>query len=302
MIVELKDTSARDIEDALLRARRWVGNASGMVLTLLIVTDDVHFDEVIDAAKASATAHPSRVIVVTYVDDDNTRLDASIEVGEGLPGDLVVLRLHGGLAAHGDSVCLPLLLPDSPTIVWWPNDAPDNLAADPIGSLGDRRITDAAGSADPQAALVRRASAHSDGDTDLAWTRLTSWRALLAAALDQTRLPVTAARVVSAPDNAPATLLAAWLSQRLDLDVERSDGNLPGVNEVVLTTVDGDITLRRRDDSTAVYQVPGEPQRSVALRRRPLEDLLTEELRRMDADETFEAATQRVCRDAEGGC
>ncbi|QXT61981.1 glucose-6-phosphate dehydrogenase assembly protein OpcA [Tessaracoccus palaemonis] len=303
MIVELKDTSARDIDEALLKGRRFVGTASGMVLTLLIVTDDAHFEEVLHAAKESATAHPSRVIVVTFVDDDDdARLDASIEVGEGIPGDLVVLRLHGGLRAHGDSVCLPLLLPDSPTIVWWPNEAPDNLSADPIGSLADRRITDASGSADPQAALVRRAGAHADGDTDLAWTRLTRWRALLAAAMDQTQLPVTSARVVSAPDNAPATLLAAWLSERLGLHVERLDGDMVGVNEVVLSTEEGDISVRRIDDITAVYQVPGEPRRSVALRRRSLPDLLTEELRRTDADEIFEAATQRVCRDSDGGC
>lgn len=302
MIVELKDTSARDIADELLRARRWVGTASGMVLTLLIVTDDEHFEAVLEAAKASATAHPSRVLIVTYVDDETTRLDATIEVGEGLPGDLVLLRLHGGLREHGDSVCLPLLLPDSPTIAWWPNEAPDNLAADPIGSLADRRITDAGGTHDPQAALVRRAGAHAPGDTDLAWTRLTSWRALLAAALDQTQLPITGALVVSAPDNAPATLLAAWLSQRLDLAVERVDGDMVGVNAVVLNTEAGDITLRRINDNTAVYQVPGEPQRSVALRRRPLPDLLTEELRRMAADETFEAATRRVCLDSGGGC
>lgn len=302
MIIELTDTSSRDIENQLLRARRQVGSASGMVLTLLIVTDDPHFEEVLDAAKASATAHPSRVVVITFVDGEDTRLDATLEVGEGLPGDLVLLRVHGSLRDHADSICLPLLLPDSPTIVWWPHEAPQNLAADPIGALADRRITDASGSVDPQAALVQRAAAHADGDTDLAWTRLTSWRALLAAALDQSQLQVTHAHVRSAADNAPATLLAAWLSERLGLDVARLDGDLEGVNEVVLHTAVGDISLRRRDDSTAVYQVPGEPQRSVALRRRPLTDLLTEELRRMGPDETFEAATRRVCRDATGGC
>ena len=157
MIIDLTDTSSRDIAAALTDARRTSGSPSGLVLTLLIVTTDYHFDEVIEAAKASATAHPSRVIVVTYVDADTPRLDARIEVGEGLPGDLLVLRLHGELKHHGDAICLPLLLPDSPTIVWWPNHAPDDLANDPIGSLADRRITDAAGESDPQAALVRRA-------------------------------------------------------------------------------------------------------------------------------------------------
>ena len=299
MIIELTDTSSRDVASALISAKRTAG-ASGLVLTLLIVTTDEHFDEVLEAAKASATAHPSRVILVTYVEADQARLDATIEVGEGLPGDLVVLRLHGELRHHGDSICLPLLLPDSPTIVWWPHEAPDHLAEDPIGGLADRRITDAAGCHDPQDALLRRARNHAPGDTDLTWTRLTRWRALLAAAMDQTRSEVTGAMVSAAPDNAPATLLSAWLSDRLGVHVERLDGDQPGVNEVRLTTLEGDITVRRVAEGTALYQVPHQPQRTVALRRRPLTDLLTEELQRMDADDIFEAATSRLVADAEG--
>lgn len=299
MIIELTDTSSREIANAILDARRDVGNPSGLVLTLLIVTTDFHFDEVLEAAKASATAHPSRVIVATYVDSDEPRLDAKIEIGEGLPGDLVVLRLHGEIKHHGDKVCLPLLLPDSPTIVWWPNHAPDNLAADPIGSLADRRITDASGEKDPQEALRRRARNHAPGDTDLTWTRLTRWRALLAASLDQARAEVTGAKVISAPDNAPATLLAAWLENRLGVEVEHLDGPDPGVNEVVLDTVEGPITVKRTHEGTAIYQVPGQPKRTVALRRRPLTDLLTEELQRMDADDIFEAAAQRVAHDGD---
>lgn len=298
MIIELTDTSSREVASELIKAHRTAG-ASGLVLTLIIVTSAAHHDVVLEAAKASATAHPSRVIVVTYSSDTQARLDASIEVGEGLPGDLITLSLHGELRHHGDSICLPLLLPDSPTIVWWPHEAPDNLAGDPIGSLADRRITDALGCEDPQAALLRRARHHAPGDTDLTWTRLTRWRALLAAALDQSRATVTGALVRSAPDNAPATLLAAWLSSCLGVDVVRLNGDHPGVNEVILNTPEGDITVRRAQEGTAVYQVPGQPQRTVALRRRPLTDLLTEELQRMDADDVFENAALRVIADSE---
>lgn len=299
MIIELHDTSSREVAQELVRARRVSGSASGLVLTLLIVTPADRFDEVLGAAKASATAHPSRVIVVSYVDADQPRLDATLEIGEGHPGDLVVLRLFGGLRAHGDAICLPLLLPDSPTIAWWPNSAPDNLAEDPIGSLADRRITDALGCDDPQEALLRRARHHEPGDTDLAWTRLTRWRALLAASLDQAQLEVTSAQVISAPNNAPASLLAAWLSNRLGVPATRVDGTGPGVNEVRLGTAEGDIVIRRGAGGLARYSVPGQPERLVALRRRPLTDLLTEELQRMDADDLFEEAVQRLVADAE---
>ncbi len=294
MIIELKNTTTREVASELLRARRNVGPASGMVLTLLVVSDEEHRDDALQAARASATAHPSRVIVVTYANGESA-LDAEIQVGEGLPGDLLALTMSGALAEHAGSVLLPLLLPDSPTIVWWPHDAPDDPSEDPVGRLADRRITDAASAEDPQQALITRARNHTPGDTDLTWTRLTRWRALLAAALDQYPATVTGALVRSAPDNAPATLLMAWLEDRLGIAVENEESSMPGVSEVRLTTEGGDIVINRgTSDSIALYNVPGQPERKVALRRRPLTDLLTEELQRMDADDIFESAVSRI--------
>ena len=88
------------------------------------------------------------------------------------------------------------------------------------------------------------------------------------------------------------------MSDRLGISVERCDGDGIGVNEVLLETAEGPITVRRVHGGTAIYQVPGQPQRTVALRRRQLTDLLTEELQRMDADDIFEAATRRVAAEA----
>lgn len=288
MIIELQDTTSREVSSELTKAHRGAG-ASGLVLTLIIATDDAHFDEAIHAAKASAYAHPSRVIVVTNNNGDGgPSMDATVEVGDGLPGDLITLTLRGGLRDQAREILLPLLLPDSPTVVWWPHEGPDDLAEDPIGQLADRRITDAAGCSDPQAALKNRARHHKAGDTDLTWTRLTRWRALLVAAVEQVASPVTGATVKSAPDNAPATLLATWLSTKLGVDVERFDGDGVGVIEVTLSTEAGDIRIARPGNTTAEYTVPGQPPRKVALRRRPLTDLLTEELQRLDADQVFE--------------
>ena len=52
--------------------------------------------------------------------------------------------------------------------------------------------------------------------------------------------------------------------------------------------------LHRPADSTAQYRVPGQPVRTVALKRRPLTDLLTEELGRMGPDLVFEAACRHM--------
>ena len=48
-----------------------------------------------------------------------------------------------------------------------------------------RRITDATDGADPLAAIKSRLAGYTAGDTDLAWSRITYWRALLTSALDQ---------------------------------------------------------------------------------------------------------------------
>lgn len=299
MIIELSNTTTREVANALIQARREVGPASGMVFTLLVVSDDGHRDEVLAAARASAIAHPSRVIVVTYTPGE-PRLDAGIQVGEGLPGDLIALKLHGELAQHSGSVVLPLLLPDSPTIVWWPNKPPKSLADDPIGRLATRRIADSFGSPDPQAALATRACNLVPGDSDLSWTRITRWRALLAAALDQFPHPVTSAMVRSTPDNASATLMMAWLNRQLGVPVAHEDSTQPGISEVRLATAQGDIVINRGSSETiALYHVPGQPERKVALKRRPLTELLTEELQRMDPDEVFEAVVSQIANQVE---
>ena len=301
MIIELNDTSTKEIASELLRCRQDIGGTSGMVLTLVVVAEDRHRDDVLAAAQASARAHPSRVIVVVYSPSDHAQLDAEIQVGEGVPGDFIALRLRGGdLRRHADSVLLPLLLPDCPTVVWWPHEAPEDPASDPIGAMADRRITDAAGSPDPIAALIARAKNHTACDTDLTWTRLTRWRALLAAALDQYPHPITGARIQSAPDNAPALLLSAWLQHSLKVPVTLEDRGLPGVSGVRLETADGDIVINRDNSgSIALYNVPGEPERKVALKRRPLTDLLTEELERLDPDAVFENVLKSLLAEVE---
>ncbi len=48
-----------------------------------------------------------------------------------------------------------------------------------------RRITDATGADDPTATIKSRLGSYTAGDTDLAWSRITYWRALLTSALDQ---------------------------------------------------------------------------------------------------------------------
>ncbi|MFT3877335.1 MAG: glucose-6-phosphate dehydrogenase assembly protein OpcA [Propioniciclava sp.] len=287
MITTLKGTTARDIQNAITHARQSVGVASGLVFTLIVVAPASDYDEVFDACVEAGREHPSRIIVVTDGSARATRLDAELHVGDEVPGEIVALRFHGELREHKDSTLLPLLLSDSPVIAWWPREAPEPVASDPIGALAGRRVTDAMGCADPLRRLLSRAQGLAPGDTDLTWTRLTPWRAMLASALDIHQLPVTAASVHAAKDNAAGLLLASWLGSRLGLDAEFVANAGPGITQVTLTTQEGDITLSRTDGRMATLSAPGAPTRAVALRRREMSALITEELRRLDSDQVF---------------
>jgi hypothetical protein len=50
----------------------------------------------------------------------------------------------------------------------------------------------------------------------------------------------------------------------------------------------------------AYYAVPGQPERLVALKRRDYTELISEELRRMDADDVYERAVKSLLDGATG--
>ncbi|MCY0942006.1 glucose-6-phosphate dehydrogenase assembly protein OpcA [Streptomyces antarcticus] len=298
MKIDLTETNSSKINAAMVQARRDIGTpAIGMVLTLVIVTDEENAYDALKSANDASHEHPSRIIVVikrvsrSPRSRRDARLDAEVRIGaDAGSGETVVLRLHGELVDHAQSVVLPLLLPDAPVVVWWPEGAPSDLANDPLGSLGQRRITDTYSCENPIGALAGRAAAYAPGDTDLSWTRITPWRSMLAAALDQQSLSVDTAVVEGEGDNPSCELLAMWLADRLGVPVKRTLSSGPGLTAVHLETKGGDIVLDRADGALATLSMPGQPDRAVALKRRETAELLAEELRRLDPDNTYEAS------------
>lgn len=294
MIVDMPSTTTGSVNKRLVEIRESGGAVTtGRVLTLVIVTDDgSDTEEAIGAANEASHEHPCRVIVLARgARKAVARLDAQIRVGgDAGASEVVVLRLYGPLAEHADSVVVPFLLPDTPVVTWWPGEPPAVPSTDPIGGLATRRITDAAASPSPGKALTQRHTSYAAGDTDLAWSRLTPWRALLASALDQPPYePVTAATVTGAADSPSSDLMAGWLAANLDGPVRRVRGG-EGIVSVELERRSGPVTLVRPQGSTARLTQPGQPDRTVALARRQVRDCLAEELRRLDADEVYHAA------------
>ena len=190
MIVDLPATTVSDVNKALVRPRSEGGvQALGRVLTLVIVTDEGNANErdrggrlgqpraplPRDRARAAGSGRP------------RARLDAEIRVGaDAGASDVIVLRGYGELAAddagrgHGHAAAAAGRAGRGVVAGGRARGAVEG----PVGELAQRRITDALSAKNPTKAFEQRRAHYVAGDTDLTWTRLTPWRALLATALD----------------------------------------------------------------------------------------------------------------------
>ncbi len=300
MIVDLPDTNTSKVSKALVRIREEGGAvALGRVLTLVIRTSLGEEEDAIEAANEASREHPMRVIVVSTDDEDGTktgrgaRLDAQIRVGgDAGASEVVMLKAYGAAASDEESLVTGLLLPDAPVVVWWPGSAPDSPSTSSLGKIAQRRITDSSSRQNPNEALRTLSKNYAPGDTDFAWTRLTLWRAQLAAVLDQPPFePVLAVTVSGASDSPSTLLLAAWLRHQLKVPVEygissRANGS-SGIHGVTLSRASGLITLERSVPNVASLVQPNQPTHDLSLPRRSLRDCLAEELRRLDPDSLY---------------
>jgi len=299
VIVDLPDSTISRVQKTLVKIREEGGAvALGRVLTLIISTRLGDEEEAIEAANDASREHPMRVIVVSTstdldLDEVDGRLDAQIRVGgDAGASEVILLRAYGETASDEEGLVTGLLLPDAPVVAWWPKTAPAIVSESPLGRIAQRRITDAASQSNPRQSIIDLARSYAPGDTDFAWTRLTLWRAQLAAVLDQPPYEsVTEVGVSGAPDSPSTLLLAAWLRLQLQVPVDgelttRATGS-SGIHGVQLVRASGAIVLERSLDDVATLTQPGQPTHDLALPRRSLRDCLAEELRRLDPDDLF---------------
>ncbi len=303
----LWDTTGSAVVKELAAQRRTGGAVlSGVALTLVVVADEDRVTEAEDAATTAAEQHPCRILVVVrrQIEAPVPRLDAEVSIGGRLgPGEAVVMRMYGRLALHAESVVLPLLAADAPVVTWWHSEPPERLTTDALAVIADRRITDSVVAGDQLTALRTRAQDYAPGDTDLAWTRVTGWRATLTSALDSVSgrrgdaVRVVGGRIEGDPGAACAQLLAGWIESRSGARLEvvqatRHPGPT-GVDSVVLQ-LDQDEEVRVHADRRggAVISQPYRPAATMALPDRSLGDLLGEELRRLDPDEPYAEALE----------
>ena len=287
----LWDTTGTAVVAALAAERRGGGAVtSGLALTLVVVVDEKDVAEAEAAATIAASLHPMRMLLVIrrQVDLPVPRLDAEVLIGGRLgPGEAIEMRMYGRLALHAESVTLPLLAPDAPVVTWWFAAPPEQIAYDPLGVFSERRITDVVRAQDPIAALHQRATDYSPGDTDLSWTRITAWRAVLASAFDTVTGSAKSAVVRADLHDPSAQLLAGWLQARLGFDVAVQAGHGGGISSVLINFDDDSTFEALRDGSRLVLRRDHQADTINPFPERSLGELLAEELRRLDSDQTY---------------
>jgi len=296
-MIRLENTDARQINETLFRLRKEGQATSGQVLTLVVDTLADEYEDAMREAQEAGRLHPSRILLAIRGMPGGDVLNAVVHQAT-TSTEVVAIEMGGEIDKHAESVLLPLLLPELPVVIWWPNRCPDQPTTCDFGRLSSRLILDSMALPQSLDRVHKLAAQHRPGTTDLSWTRLTKWRALLLASLDQVQSPVTSA-AVAGPATASRELIGAWLETQLEVPVSYAfahDEANPGLHSVQLFTEAGEIRLERVSPIDAVLALPDQPVRPVALARRTIQDMLTEELLRLTGDEALDDLMDYLAR------
>jgi hypothetical protein len=234
------------------------------------------------ALEGMGERHPSRtILLLPEPDAGESRIDASVSLETyDVPGsdrkvvtEVIELTLRGSRAKVPASIVLPLLIPDLPVFVRWRGLPPWGATElDQLLGVVDRLIVDSTEWDDLPVAYGHLVSLFDRvAVSDIAWSRTSRWRHLLAtlwpdiAETDTLRVKGTEAQ---------ALLLCGWLRSRLG----RPDIEMEHVPAERLEGID-------LDGEPAPFP-PGDPPRP--------SDVLSEELDRLSRDRVYEAAVAAV--------
>ena len=230
-------------------------------LTLLAVVPEGRRAETAAAADRLATRYPSRSIILDLAPraagpaENEGAITAEIALNCHTPGpqrpavccEQIAVSASGRALARVPGLVLPLLVPDLPVYLWWPDDVP--VAPEPptesrrrdalpspeadvlrrLAENADVLIVDSSAMRRPAAGLKAAsalAGALSGGLRDLAWGRITPWRDLIVQCfdpapmraalerLDRIKIRTEAGRSGTAVPIA-GLLLGGWLAGRL---------------------------------------------------------------------------------------
>jgi glucose-6-phosphate dehydrogenase assembly protein OpcA len=239
-------------------------------------------DQARAALAGMAERHPSRTILLDpSPDSGESRIDATVTLESyavpdserSISSEIIGLELHGLRAKAPASIVEPLLIADLPVFLRWRGEPPwGSPELDQMVALVDRLIVDST-EWDDLPYPYRRLTELFDRTavSDIAWSRTSRWRALLAS-LWPGIADVGTIRVRGT--EAQACLLAGWLRSRLGRDD-------------IAFEVDPHETLEGIDlDGEAAAFPKGDPPSP--------SDVLSDELDRFTRDPVYEAAVRAI--------
>lgn len=184
----------RELWDSLGKAEE-PGEAQGVVracsLTLIVFAEEADAPAAIGVMLAGLMReHPHRAIVVRVRPGPEALLEHRVLAQCWMPAagrrqiccEQIEITAGEGSLADLSPILLALRAPDLPVALWYRSARLFDAPSPPAGKL----ILDSAGAAEPLAMLQRLAQASAAGRpvADLAWTRLTDWREILAREFD----------------------------------------------------------------------------------------------------------------------
>jgi glucose-6-phosphate dehydrogenase assembly protein OpcA len=244
--------------------------------------------------------HPARAIVLRL--NENPGLDANVFsqcwmpfgkhqqiCAEGIEITAGVGELH-----HVAQLLLPLIVSDLPAVLWCrgPRVFTDETF-EPLLPLVQKLIVDSTSAADPQAAIASIRRMRKDGRlvADLAWTKLTGLRELMASLFDEgIAKGITSVQVSYGGDVAsPSSIyFAGWMARVLPdakVSLTRGDGQR-GLRSIILSGAT-QLTITRPDKTTLEVRCSGRLRKSTMLLVSE-ETLMNEELSILGPDPVFD--------------
>lgn len=271
--------SVEQIERELARLRineDGTPGARSSVLNLIVVTDEESAADVIRLVSELSGRYPARaILMISDPDEGKIGLRIGLSVFCGARGDggtqvcaeQITVHAEGAPAEHLESLAGPLLIPDLPVFLWYPNgDVPRSPECDGMAALADRIILDSGAAGDCAASLQAVANLLEGGGVpavgDLQWAALSPWRSLVAdlfSPAERTGEIEKIRRVEILHDRAnecQALLFAGWLSAALGWRPESGERRVergrvlrfagpPGEVIVELTPGSSEAALRR---------------------------------------------------------
>lgn len=281
------------------------GSLRACAMTLIIFINGEEDPRVLDATlEAVMRAHPNRAVIVR-LEEDGATLESRVSarcwmpVGHHREVCCEEIELTASISRLLDvpGIVSPLAAPDVPRVVWFRSPRLET-APDVSGllTLADKIIVDSEHPGAPTFADLRVLSQAGNIVADLAWTRLTKVRELLAQLVgngDADRIHQATIDYAGAEPSPGARYLQAWLRCEIpgiDVDLHRIDS--AGRGEIKAIRITPDISIQIKPNC-AEFETGSLRQRANLPGCADYE-LLNEELNIMTHDPVYERALTRM--------